>query len=152
KVKHPNIVYISDFGVLPDGGSFLVMEYLEGKTLTQAMSGFRLEVSRSLRIALQLIRAILAAHEQGIIHRDLKPGNIFLVDELGVPETLKIIDFGIAKGLPAEGVGVPPSGAWSMQPHNPHENDLEDVHRTMSSLIGTPGFMAPEQIRSTLTD
>ena len=151
KVKHPNIVYISDFGVLPDGGSFLVMEYLEGKTLTQAMSGFRLEVSRALRIATQLIRAVLAAHEQGIIHRDLKPANIFLVEKLGVPETVKIIDFGIAKGLPAEGVGVPPSGAWSM-PHGQAESNLEDVHRTMSSLIGTPGFMAPEQIRSTLTD
>ncbi len=69
KVKHPNIVYISDFGVLPDGGSFLVMEYLEGKTLNQAMSGFRLDVRRALRIALQLARGMLAAHEQGIIHR-----------------------------------------------------------------------------------
>jgi predicted Ser/Thr protein kinase len=72
KVKHPNIVYISDFGVLPDGGSFLVMEYLEGKTLTQAMSGFRLEVRRALRITLQIVRGMLAAHEQGIIHRGLQ--------------------------------------------------------------------------------
>ena len=69
-VRHPNIVYLSDFGSLPDGRSFLVMEYLQGRTLSDAMKQGPFEVQRACMVALQLVRGILAVHAKGIVHRD----------------------------------------------------------------------------------
>ncbi|MFO0580248.1 MAG: serine/threonine-protein kinase [Polyangia bacterium] len=76
KIKHPNIVFISDFGVLPDGRSYLVMEYLEGPTLAAQLKQGPLDPLRACRIALQIARGMRAVHQHGIVHRDLKPQKV----------------------------------------------------------------------------
>ncbi len=110
-IRHPNTVYISDFGVLPDGRSYLVMEFLQGPTLAKVLGSGRIEPVRACRIALQIAQGLQAVHARGIVHRDLKPDNIFLIDHVkeqaqadaqgsvgqpGQKDFVKIVDFGIA--------------------------------------------------------
>ena len=73
KIHHPNTVFISDFGVLPSGQSFLAMEFLRGKTLTAALSKGAVDPLRVCRIGMQIARGMQAVHDQGIVHRDLFP-------------------------------------------------------------------------------
>lgn len=75
KLKHPNIVYNSDFGLLDDGRYYLAMEFLQGPTLAEALAASqgRFDPLRALRIAYQIARGMRAVHAQGIVHRDLKP-------------------------------------------------------------------------------
>ena len=125
RLDHPNIVGVSDFGVLDDGACFLVMEALEGESL-----GARLEREKRIpwREALAILRGVLAglhhAHERGVVHRDIKPDNIFLArknDELVV----KILDFGIAKL---------------------YAGTADDPASTRAGLtVGTPAYLSPEQ-------
>jgi serine/threonine-protein kinase len=102
-IRHPNTVYISDFGVLTDGRSYLVMEFLSGPTLGKIMQHSRLPVARACRIALQIAQGLESVHGKGITHRDLKPENIFVLRSDGSSggagagkEYVKIVDFGIA--------------------------------------------------------
>jgi serine/threonine-protein kinase len=74
QISHPNTVFLSDFGVLPDGRSYLVMELLRGTTLSQLLAQGRVEVHRACRIAAQTAHGLQAVHDQGIIHRGLYPG------------------------------------------------------------------------------
>ena len=124
RLDHPNIVAVSDFGELPDGAAFLVMEALEGEPL-----GTRIERGRiPWREALAVLRGVLAglahAHERGVVHRDIKPDNVFLArkdDQLLV----KVLDFGIAKLF----AGI-----------------VDDPATTRAGLtIGTPAYLSPEQ-------
>ena len=122
-IGHPNIVSISDFGHLPDGAAYFVMEHLEGETLTQLMLR---QAPLSPRAAARILRgigsAMAAAHARGIIHRDLKPDNVFMA-QLGDPEpVVKILDFGIAK------VG----------------GSTSKLTRA-GQVFGTPHYMSPEQ-------
>ena len=97
KISHPNTVAISDFGVLPDGRSYLVMEFLRGPTLAKVLkTASQLDAKRACHIALQIARGLHAVHDQGIVHRDLKPENIFLLEHDGKGDFVKIVDFGIA--------------------------------------------------------
>jgi hypothetical protein len=125
RLDHPNIVGVSDFGVLEDGSLFLVMEALEGETLGQ-----RLE--RDKRIpwmdALEILRGVLAglrhAHGKAVVHRDIKPDNIFLAQKDG-ERVIKILDFGIAKLVAGE---------------------ANDPASTRTGLtVGTPAYLSPEQ-------
>jgi serine/threonine protein kinase len=125
RLDHPNIVGVSDFGVLDDGAFFLVMEALEGESL-----GDRLERDRYLpwREAVDIMRGVMQglrhAHERGVVHRDIKPDNIFLARKDG-ELVVKILDFGIAK-LRAGGADDPAS--------------------TRAGLtVGTPAYLSPEQ-------
>ena len=164
-VRHPNIVYLSDFGSLPDGRSFLVMEYLQGRTLSDAMKQGPFEVQRACMVALQLVRGILAVHAKGIVHRDLKPDNVLLIEQSGVQDMVKIIDFGIAKrakessmattnlgpdGAPAQGTELT-HASGSADAADEHGGDFSPEHAATltraGALLGTPGYMAPEQIR-----
>lgn len=153
KIKHPNVVYLSDFGPLPNGRSYLVMEYLEGNTLTQLLKQEPLDVLRACMLGLQIVRGVAAAHEQGIVHRDLKPDNIFVIAHSAGDELVKIIDFGIAKraqrnaleggpqlDLPAPGENLPTASAAAT------------ALTQAGALIGTPGYMAPEQCRGGVVD
>ncbi len=125
-INHPNVVEITDFGVTPDGQPFFVMEYLQGKDLSQLISECgTLPWKRVRHIALQICHALQAAHDQGVIHRDMKPGNVVLVKRGNTPEHVKVLDFGIAKVLGQEGdpKGLTQSGM----------------------VVGTPEYMSPEQ-------
>src|SRR5258708_7868476 len=96
-IEHPNVAGATDFGKLEDGSFFLVLEYVEGKSLRDAISEGRLEFGRVLHVARQIASALARAHALGIVHRDLKPENIMLVQRDDDPDFVKVLDFGIAK-------------------------------------------------------
>jgi eukaryotic-like serine/threonine-protein kinase len=123
-VKHSGVVLVVDDDVAEDGAAFLVMELLNGLTADEAWTalGTRIPLAAACALAIELLDVLAAAHEKGILHRDIKPANIFLTRE-GV---LKVLDFGIAR--------VRDSMAGSS-------------HATGTGmLLGTPAFMAPEQV------
>ena len=133
-VNHPGLVQISDYGQLPDGTAYIVMELLEGETLGRRMlrNGGRLPVDQILRLVRQVTSALAAAHQKQIVHRDLKPDNIMMVQETdadeGERERVKLLDFGIAK------VSSAPQGV--------------DKEQTMAdTVLGSPEYMSPEQCR-----
>lgn len=124
KVRHANIVDITDFGHTEAGAPFFVMEYLEGQDLkTLLRHEGALAWPRAREIALQICAALGAAHAQGVVHRDLKPDNVFVVRQ-GDAEVVKVLDFGIAKSITSD---------------DPQETTQTGV------LLGTPEYMSPEQ-------
>ena len=130
-VQHPGIVNIFEFDRLPDGSAYIVMDYLDGDSLTQRIAklGGRLEVNYALQLTWQIAEALAAAHSKGVIHRDLKPDNIIIVSDLNDParEQAKILDFGIAKIAEQQGLGA------------------TLVKTQIGVPMGTPLYMAPEQ-------
>ena len=93
RLKHPHIVTVYDFGFTPDGAAYLVMEFLEGRTLRQEIhSRGRVPASPAVELMRQICAAVSAAHAEGIIHRDLKPDNIFLEQGHDGALTVKILD------------------------------------------------------------
>lgn len=126
---HPNVVTVHDFGVAAGGHAYLVMELLRGVSLRDELRRVgRLEVSRVVRIMQGVGAAVQAAHDRQIIHRDLKPENIVLVGSNG-EEVAKILDFGIAK------IMAPPTATSATR------------ETAAGMLVGTPQYMAPEQLR-----
>src|SRR5260370_930972 len=134
KLNHPNIVGIYDFGEY-ESSPYMVSELLEGQTLRQALTNTRLSLRKILQYTSQIARGLAAAHAQGIVHRDLKPENIFVTKD-GI---VKILDFGIAKLAPPE-ARVGETQAYQSPTTQP------------GAVMGTPGYMSPEQIRGQNTD
>jgi eukaryotic-like serine/threonine-protein kinase len=134
EIRHAHIVEVLDFGTLPDGGpSYLIMEWLEGRSLTEALRAApRFALPRALRVASAIGRALGAAHARGIVHRDLKPDNVFLVERDGEPDFVKVLDFGIAKLL--------------------GERAASQLATRTGELVGTPSYMSPEQCRGLPVD
>ena len=102
RIRHENVIDISDFGATPEGLVFFAMELLDGHDLHEEiararLAGQLLPWSRSKKIFLQICGALSAAHARGIVHRDLKPENVYLVEFRGDPDFVKLLDFGIAK-------------------------------------------------------
>lgn len=97
RIEHPGVVGIQDAGELPDGQPFIVMQFVSGITLRDAIDSGEMSISRIANITEQTAHALGAAHEKEILHRDLKPENIMLQPLIGEREQVKVIDFGIAK-------------------------------------------------------
>jgi serine/threonine protein kinase len=122
----PNIISVFDFGVAPSGQPYMVMDYLDGKSISDVLgSDGRFPLERALNIFIQICDALAHAHAKSIIHRDIKPSNIVLIDIEGQSDFVKIVDFGIAKLLNAD----PDSG---------------NLTRT-GEVFGSPAYMSPEQ-------
>jgi serine/threonine-protein kinase len=129
-IDHPNVAAATDFGKLEDGSFFLVLEYVEGKSLRDLLAEGRVELGRAVHIARQIASALARAHVPlGIVHRDLKPENIMLVSRDGDPDFVKVLDFGIAK-VPVGELGGATKGQALTQ---------------LGMVYGTPEYMAPEQ-------
>ena len=148
-LNHPNIASIYGLEEI-DGRSYLILEYIDGETLeTMLKRRGALPAEDALQIALQIARAIEAAHERGVIHRDLKPANIKFTSTADV----KVLDFGLAKAmdpaasLAGEQVG-PRSGEAITQP--PPEGD--SVATIPGLVLGSPGYLSPEQARGQPAD
>ena len=134
-LSHPHICTIYDIDE-HEGQHFMALEFLEGKTLREYMLGKRLEVDQIVDLAIQVAGGLEAAHSKGIIHRDIKPGNIF-VTEMG---QAKILDFGLAKLLPA----AEPKSEGKLAPGMPTLT-AEQLLTSPGSAVGTVAYMSPEQ-------
>jgi serine/threonine-protein kinase len=129
QIGNQHIIDISDFGELPDGSTYFVMEFLNGRSLTLAMEQERISNERTIHIAKQLCMALGAAHENGIVHRDMKPDNVQLIERGDDKDFVKVLDFGIAK------VGGGTSKLTQA-----------------GQVFGTPHYMSPEQCAGTGVD
>ncbi len=129
-IGNAHIIDISDFGRLPDGATYFVMEFLSGIPLADlADARIAIDPSRVAHISIQLSQGLSAAHDAGIIHRDLKPDNIFLIKQGAEEEFVKILDFGIAKATSST-------------------TKLTQA----GQVFGTPHYMSPEQASGMTVD
>ena len=126
-ITHPNIAAVHDVGETDDGHIYIAMELIAGPSLRGRLAGGALGSATAVRIAKDLTRALIKAHKLGIVHRDLKPDNIMVSEELEV----KVLDFGLAKPVD----------------YNTPENTApgSSVITEAGTLLGTPGYMSPEQ-------
>jgi serine/threonine-protein kinase len=130
---HPNIVQVTDFQYPSELGKqpFLVMELLRGESLAGRIEhDGAMAFERVAFIVAQVLSALGAAHRAGVVHRDVKPDNIFLLADAAIPDTVKVLDFGIAKLSDGASIG-------------PAQQKLTSTN----AMLGTPAFMAPEQAR-----
>ncbi|MCA9545023.1 MAG: protein kinase [Myxococcales bacterium] len=132
-LSSPHLTRTSDFGVLEDGRAWLAMEYLDGQSLATLLAAEgRLPVARAVHIADGMLAGLEAAHAAGVVHRDLKPSNVFVVDEPGVCDHAKLLDFGFAKVFEGDQPAL-------------------DVTGEERIVVGTVSYMAPEQLRGQRT-
>lgn len=127
KLIHPGIVQIYDFGKTADGKTYMIMEFLEGETLSQRIRNRgKLPIPEAVNLTRQMAEALAVAHGHSVVHRDLKPDNVFLVADVTAPggTRVKILDFGIAKML---------------------DPSISAPRTATGSVLGTPVYMAPEQ-------
>ncbi|HEX2658866.1 MAG TPA: glycoside hydrolase family 6 protein [Polyangia bacterium] len=130
-LENEHLAATFDFGVLPDGAAYIVMEYLEGETLAALLAREGpLPVSRATDLIVQACRGMAAAHAAGIVHRDLKPENLFVCRRDDGADRVKVLDFGVAK--------LEDAGA-------------ADAATRSGSILGTPAYMCPEQARGDKT-
>ncbi|MCB9539047.1 MAG: serine/threonine protein kinase [Myxococcales bacterium] len=129
QLTHPNVVTVHDFGQLPDGAMYLVLEFIDGLSLHQVQQSVgRLPVDRVGRIMGQVLDALEEAHSQGIVHRDLKPENVLLSHHAGNVDFVKVVDFGLARVQDEVTLTEP------------------------GELFGTPLYLSPEQARGQRAD
>jgi len=125
KMSHNNVVDILDFRV-EAGRPYIVMEYLAGQDLAARLAKGPMEVGEAVDIVLAVCSGVFACHRRGVVHRDLKPKNVFLSQSADYGTVVKVLDFGIARV--AQGV--------------------DDSITEVGSVVGTPRYMAPEQLRA----
>ncbi|WP_163868586.1 serine/threonine-protein kinase [Myxococcus eversor] len=127
-IRHPGIIDIFGFGRLPDSRPYIIMELLRGQSLSEALKQLgRLGPNTTVWILDQMLSALGAAHKAGVVHRDMKPGNVFLAEALDGSRVVRLVDFGIAKLVRSHDGPTTVDG----------------------TILGTPEYMAPEQIRGT---
>ena len=129
-LSHEAICSVSDFGFAEEGRAFLVMDFLEGESLSTVLKRVdRIPVGAALSIVRQVLIGLKAAHEMGVVHRDVKPGNIFIAKKKSGKRVVKLVDFGISKMVAA---------------------DKKDLGLTTTgTLLGTAFYLSPEQIMET---
>jgi eukaryotic-like serine/threonine-protein kinase len=127
-LKHPNVIGVHDYGIAETSKQpYIVMDYLVGESLSDVIRrGDHVEQQKAIKIFLQACDALEHAHKKGVLHRDLKASNIMLVEEEGRRDIVKVVDFGIAKFMPASG----------KQPQNLTQT---------GEIFGSPIYMSPEQ-------
>lgn len=127
EIRHPGCVFLLDYGQEPDGLVYLVQEFVDGPTLHQLLAAeYRLDPLRAVDLTLQVLDALDAAHGHGVVHRDIKPANVIITRNRNGREEVRVLDFGIAKDV---------------------SDDSDDTVTETGALMGTPKYMAPEQIR-----
>jgi serine/threonine protein kinase len=136
-LNHPSILGIHDFAAHGET-SYVVMEMLEGESLRTRLEQGPLTPREATELAIQMAQGLAAAHEKGVVHRDLKPANLWVTKE----GRLKILDFGLAKQVPATGAGSDSREPTAISP-GPTEK---------GRILGTLGYMSPEQVRGESVD
>ncbi len=131
-IGHPNIIDIFDFGQLPDGRAFHLMDLMVGESLRQRLRRGPLHPSEAANVIEAVASALMAAHDKGFVHRDLKPDNIYLIPVDGQWPEVKLLDFGLAKLMPEAGTAA-------------------FITKT-GIMLGTPEYMSPEQARGEPVD
>jgi eukaryotic-like serine/threonine-protein kinase len=128
RLKHPNTVAIYDYGRTPEGVFYYAMEFLEGLDLEQLVSAVGpLPAGRVVELLAQICASLSEAHEMGLVHRDIKPANVLVSHHGGIPDAVKVLDFGLVKDIRGEG----------------------DVVLTVGDgFLGTPLYTSPEAIRN----
>src|SRR6185295_5140037 len=134
-LNHPNILTVYDIGT-NEGSPYIVAELLEGEELRDRLNGGQIPLRKAIDYARQIVSGLSAAHERGIVHRDLKPENIFITKD----DRVKILDFGLAKLREHEGGPTSSEDATRKPLTNP------------GVVMGTVGYMSPEQVRAQVTD
>jgi serine/threonine-protein kinase len=132
-LNHPNVLTLYDVGTA-DGRPYLVMELLDGETLRDCVGRGAMPAARACEIASAIARGLAAAHARGIVHRDLKPENVMVTRDGRV----KILDFGIAK--------------LRVRDPNRDQRAVTPLRTAADTMLGTAGYMAPEQVRGDATD
>ena len=134
RLNHPNIAQVYDYGETADGKPFIVMEYVDGRNLSELVAGRPLAVAEAVRVAGAVAEALREAHRHGIIHRDIKPANI----RITARNQVKVLDFGLARVV---------------SPSSDHTQTITGAGHSLSAQIkGTPAFMSPEQARGRPVD
>jgi serine/threonine-protein kinase len=132
RISHPNVAVATDFGPLPGGRYYLVLEYIEGRELRHELeTKGALSITRALHVGRQIASALCAAHQLGIVHRDLKPENVMLVNRGTELDFVKVLDFGIAK------ISF---------------DDESQPLTQFGAVFGTPQYMSPEQGKGQVVD
>ncbi len=126
----PHVAAATDFGRLPSGAFFLVMDYVDGRTLRSVIASGPMDPLRAVHVLKGMAVALNAAHKLGIVHRDMKPENVMLIERNGDPDFVKVLDFGIAK---------------VESPRSDSQKGPATALTQMGAVIGTPDYMSPEQ-------
>jgi serine/threonine protein kinase/Tol biopolymer transport system component len=135
-LNHPNILVVFHIGT-HHGAPYVVTELLEGQTLRQRLDDGPISHRKALDYAVQIAHGLAAAHEKGIVHRDLKPDNLFITND----DRVKILDFGLAKLVQPANDDIPQTDIATRR-----------VHTDPGTVMGTAGYMSPEQVRGRAVD
>jgi serine/threonine protein kinase len=135
QLSDPHIVVVHDFGIDPQHGPYLVMEYLQGQTLRERISAQgALPARAAIQLGGQILLALIHAHGKNVVHRDIKPDNIFLLNQSGVRLHVRVLDFGIARIFRGDD----------------KEQAAQLTHP--GAVLGTPRYMSPEQLAGHAVD